>query len=184
MSMALAKYLMVGAALQKSTGGANIECGVVYDTVEETGNVLKNATYFGTTVVSKAFYGQGSLKNVTFANTITEIGNYAFSQCFDLALTSLPDSVTTIGNSAFDECISLAIKSLPVNLRKIGSTGFGRCTGLTELTFKGTPDSIKSNSFNNCTNLTTINVPWAEGAVSGAPWGATNATINYNYTGA
>ena len=34
-----------------------------------------------------------------------------------------------------------------------------------------------------CTNLTTINVPWAEGAVAGAPWGATNATINYNYTG-
>jgi hypothetical protein len=26
-------------------------------------------------------------------------------------------------------------------------------------------------------------VPWAEGAVANAPWGATNATINYNYTG-
>lgn len=29
----------------------------------------------------------------------------------------------------------------------------------------------------------TRGVPWAEGAVTNAPWGATNATINYNYTG-
>ena len=28
----------------------------------------------------------------------------------------------------------------------------------------------------------TVNVPWAEGAVASAPWGA--ATVNYNYTGA
>jgi len=50
------------------------------------------------------------------------------------------------------------------------------------LTFNGTPTSIASNAFGNCTNLRTINVPWAEGAVANAPWGATNATINYNYT--
>lgn len=51
------------------------------------------------------------------------------------------------------------------------------------MTFKGTPSSINSNAFNSCINLLTINVPWAEGAVANAPWGATNATINYNYTG-
>jgi hypothetical protein len=38
-------------------------------------------------------------------------------------------------------------------------------------------------AFSGCANITTINVPWAEGAVENAPWGATNATINYNYTG-
>lgn len=43
--------------------------------------------------------------------------------------------------------------------------------------------SIGGNAFLNCTGLATINVPWAEGEVSGAPWGATKATINYNYTG-
>lgn len=35
------------------------------------------------------------------------------------------------------------------------------------------------NAFNKCTNLTDIYVPWAEGDVGGAPWGATNATIHY-----
>ena len=51
------------------------------------------------------------------------------------------------------------------------------------MTFEGTPTSIASSAFSNCVKLTTINVPWAEGAVANAPWGATNATINYNYTG-
>ena len=39
-----------------------------------------------------------------------------------------------------------------------------------------------SSAFDGCTNLTDIKVPWAEGAVANAPWGATNATITYNYT--
>lgn len=54
---------------------------------------------------------------------------------------------------------------------------------LTSLTFEGTPSFISPVAFPDCANLTTINVPWSEGAVSGAPWSATNATINYNYTG-
>lgn len=52
------------------------------------------------------------------------------------------------------------------------------------MTFEGKPTRIDSNAFYNCSNLKTINVPWAEGEVANAPWGATKATINYNYTGA
>ena len=48
---------------------------------------------------------------------------------------------------------------------------FYDCETLTSVTFNGTPSSISSNAFDSCSNLTTINVPWAEGAVSGAPWG-------------
>lgn len=45
---------------------------------------------------------------------------------------------------------------------------------------QNTSIEIVADAFEGCTNLTTINVPWAEGAVANAPWGATNATINYN----
>ena len=65
---------------------------------------------------------------------------------------------------------------------KVRDYAFISCTSLTSITFKGTPNAIAANAFNGCTNLTDIKVPWAEGAVSGAPWGATNATIAYNYT--
>ena len=89
-----------------------------------------------------------------------------------------------IRSYAFYNCANLALTSLPSGITSIGKNAFGECTGLTSITFTGTPTSIESNAFQGCTNLRTINVPWANGAVSGAPWGATNATINYNYRGA
>ena len=80
-------------------------------------------------------------------------------------------------------CTSLVLTSLPEGLTSIGNRAFYNCTSLTYITFKGTPTSINSDAFKGCTNLTDIKVPWAEGAVANAPWGATNATITYNYTG-
>ena len=72
---------------------------------------------------------------------------------------------------------------MPESLLQIDANAFCYCTGLTAITFKSTPNSIANNAFYGCTNIRNINVPWAEGAVANAPWGATNATINYNYTG-
>lgn len=112
----------------------------------------------------------------------TKVRDYAFYYCKDLALTSLPESLTSIGNSAFYYCRSLAFTSLPEGLTSIGNSAFAGCTSLTSITFKGTPTSIRYSAFDGCTNLTSIKVPWAEGAVANAPWGATNATITYNYT--
>lgn len=48
-------------------------------------------------------------------------------------------------------------------------------------TFKGKPTRISNKAFTGCTNLTTIRVPWSSGAVSGAPWGTTKATLIYSY---
>lgn len=113
---------------------------------------------------------------------LTSIGQNTFNYCSRLALTSLPDSVTSIGDGAFYYCEKLAITSIPSGVTSIGSS-FTLCYGLKEITFEGKPNSISDGAFNGCKNLLTINVPWAEGEVANAPWGATNATINYNYTG-
>lgn len=108
----------------------------------------------------KDFIERNNIENFTFPSGVTKIGNGAFCYYKNLALTSLPSGITSIGNNAF-----------------------GYCTNLTSITFEGTPKTMYSSIFNGCKNLTTINVPWAEGEVANAPWGATNATINYNYTG-
>lgn len=89
---------------------------------------------------------------------------------------------TKVRNFAFYNCTKLALTELPAGLTGIGTNAFTGCTNLTTITFKGIPKIIGPDAFSSCTNLTTINVPWAEGAVANAPWGATNATINYNYT--
>lgn len=114
---------------------------------------------------------------------LTALRDYAFGCCTNLALTSLPENLTSIGQYGFDYCRGLIELTFKENLTSISAYAFRGCIGLTELTFKGTPTTIAGSAFTYCTNLTTINVPWAEGAVANAPWGATNATINYNYTG-
>lgn len=96
-------------------------------------------------------------------------------------VSQLPEDVSEIRDRAFYLWANLIITFIPKSVVKIGEYAFFGCTGITTLTFKGTPDTIESDAFYGCTNLTTINVPWAEGEVANAPWGATNATINYNY---
>ena len=57
-----------------------------------------------------------------------------------------------------------------------------RCLGnanTTTVRFMGNVYYINATAFESDT-ITDIYVPWSEGAVSGAPWGATNATIHYD----
>ena len=157
-----------------------------------------------TSINSNAFSNCTSLALTSLPATLNGIGSYAFQKCTSLALTSLPEGITTINNSTFRDCTSLALTSLPATLNDISSYAFQNCTSLaltslpegitqistqafrgctdlTQMTFTVKPRSISSDAFKDCTNLLTINVPWSEGEVSNAPWGATNATINYNY---
>lgn len=128
-----------------------------------------------------AFYKNKNLVNPKLPSSLKVIGTSSFRDCSNLAITKLP-SLSQIGDHAFNGCTNLAITELS-GLQSIGGYAFSMCYGLTTITFKNKPVLIKADSFLSCTNLTTINVPWAEGAVANAPWGATNATINYNYVG-
>lgn len=135
-----------------------------------------------TSIGAYAFYYCQNLALTSLPSGITSIGDYAFQQCTKLALTSLPNSLISISTQAFRYCTALKLTSLPSSINGISNLAFYGCTGLTSITFKGTPSTIANNAFRGCDNLKTINVPWASGTVANAPWGATNATINYNYT--
>lgn len=138
----------------------------------------------GTTKIENyAFTGCSKLALTELPSTITSIGQNAFASCTALAISELPEGLTEVNTSAFSSCKGIKTMTLPSTIQYIWTSAFSFCTGLTSVTFKSTPEEIADNAFNYCTNLTTINVPWANGAVAGAPWGATKATINYNYVG-
>ena len=169
------------SAIEGLSGGGATE-PYIEETYDQNGQLIDAVMHGYTSIRPYAFQHCSVLVSVSGISAITSIGNYAFSQCSNLALTSLPAGITSIGNNAFNSCGKLALTSMPAGITSIGSYSFSNCTGLTTITFEGTPQSIDSHAFSGSTKLTTINVPWAEGAVAGAPWGATNATINYNYT--
>jgi hypothetical protein len=108
---------------------------------------------------------------------------YTFYNCSGLTTIHGDLSNITDLNSTFFCCTSLDINAVIArmpNLTIIGNASFSYCTQITEITLPATITSIHSNAFNGCTNLLHIYVPWSEGAVKNAPWGATNATIRYN----
>ena len=135
-----------------------------------------------TIIQTYAFYGCKNLALTSLPDSLTNMGAYAFQGCTNLALTSLPDGLNHIANNVFYNCTNLALTSLPAGVTNISGYAFRNCTGLKELTFtnKSKP-TIAPTAFSGCTNLTTIRVPWRKAAVSRAPWGATKATIIYNY---
>lgn len=93
-------------------------------------------------------------------------------------MTSFFNSVLGVTNDNISE-----LPLLLNNITNIEPYAFYGCNTIIAITIPNSVTSIGEQAFGNCTNLTTINIPWSEGAVDGAPWGATNATINYNYTG-
>lgn len=68
------------------------------------------------------------------------------------------------------------------NVKNLRHGAIRNFTGTYTFRFMGTPDSISPTAFVNCTGTITIKVPWSEGAIPGAPWGATGATIQYNWS--
>ena len=135
------------------------------------------------TISTDAFKQCTSLVLTSLPSGITKLTGEVFNGCYNLAISSLPSGLTEIPSYAFYECRAIKTLTIPSGVTKFGAFAFGACTGLETVTFEGTPTTMYTNNFSSCTNLTTINVPWAEGAVANAPWGATNATINYNYKG-
>ena len=116
-------------------------------------------------------------------DNITEITNLVFGECKKLVLTKLPSALTKIGGSAFYNCILMTFNEMPAGVTLIDNQAFSNCASITSMAFKGTPTTIYQNAFYNCTNLLNIYVPWSEGTVANAPWGAVNATIHYDWTG-
>lgn len=126
---------------------------------------------------------EGGVANVSLPDGATRIKKFLFYQDNTLRTVNIPNSVTVIENDSFSNS-GIASLNLPNSITSIGRDAFYYCGRLSTVTFEGTPTSIASSAFSGCGNLTTINVPWSQGTVANAPWGATGATINYNYTGA
>jgi len=60
----------------------------------------------------------------TIPDSVTTIGNYAFSGCGSLTGVTLPDGITSISEAAFYGCGSLTSIKIPVSVTSIGKYAF------------------------------------------------------------
>lgn len=137
-----------------------------------------------TIIGESAFWGCKGLTSIEIPSSVTKINGYAFTGCEGITSVVIPDSVQSLGAMAFHSAGLLNI-IIPNNVKSIGMFAFAECKQLEKITFSAgdtySDITIDSRAFESSPELKEINVPWSEGEVANAPWGATNATINYNY---
>lgn len=101
-----------------------------------------------------------------------------FSANTNLTSVEIPNGVTSIGSSAFGGFRNLAKVTIPDSVTTITGNAFAS-TALTEITIPSSVYGIDQYVFSSCTSLSKIIVNKAEGSISGAPWGAPNATVEW-----
>jgi len=100
-----------------------------------------------------------NLANISIPEGITSIGDGAFYYCHSLTSVTIPDSVTSIGEKAFTDCDSLTGIMIPDGVTSIGSDAFKWCSGLTSISIPVGVTSIGKRTFFNCKSLTNISIP-------------------------
>lgn len=131
----------------------------------------------GITEMNGTLEGCTNLSKIVFPQSYTgQTLGYSgvFKNCQNLKAISIPASVILIKKEDYSGCTALAKIDLPSSLVEIGQNSFKNCTAITEITIPDTCTSIDETAFTGCTNLTTIHY---SGTATGAPWGATNATV-------
>ena len=134
-------------------------------------------------------------------NEVTRVGKYAFEFCTNLKTVTMTNA-TNINSHAFYNCTGLISANFP-NVKTVYSSAFNS-SGLTSITFNkleilgsssdysgifentpmtsiSIPSTIKSIGLYafSYSSIKTITVNRNTGAISGAPWGAAGATVNW-----
>ena len=123
---------------------------------KETNYTIPNSV---TTIGEGAFSGCKSLISINIPNSVTTIGENAFGWCESLTNINIPNSVTTIGDSAFCRCNSLTSINIPNSVKTIRGSAFFDCESLTSITIPNSVTMIGVCAFTGCKSLTNINIP-------------------------
>jgi hypothetical protein len=114
----------------------------------------------GITKIAPFAFAETSVKTVVLPNTITSIGDGAFSNCYLLNNINLPTGLAgqALGEGVFFGCVSLKAVEIPAALTEIPNDAFGGCTSLETVTFVSGSKikDIGDRAFMYCTSLTNI----------------------------
>ena len=150
----------------KPSGGADLDDvrGFVALEKDSAGNITKGA------VINSAIIGTAGNGMPGLVLPAPELSHMTQLEC---------DNLYGIALGGLAGLTALTSFTIPANCAAISDKAFSGDTALASVTFRGTPSVISNLAFQGLTALADIYVPWASGAVEGAPWGATNATIHY-----
>lgn len=112
-----------------------------------------------TSIGDYAFSRCEKMDSLTINDAATSIGSWAFDECYKLTTLSLGKNITTIGDYAFLDCHKLDNVTIPQSVTSIGKSAFYRCYALTTLLLGENIEKIGSYAFAECGHLTNVTIP-------------------------
>lgn len=107
--------------------------------------------------------GQAAKGEVVIPDGVVKISGHAFeveySENPNITKVTIPDSVTEIGECAFSGCVNLTEAKLSSGIREIPIQTFADCKSLKNVDIPNGVAIIGSNAFKNCAELSQVNVP-------------------------
>lgn len=127
-------------------------CNVYYTgTIEEWCSISWDGDPFFSSY--DLYLNNKKVTKVVLTNSITNIGDYAFSHCKSLTSVTIPSSITNISRGAFVYCSSLTTVTIPNSITNIGDSAFYGCTSLTSLMIPRSVTFIGSKALSNFQHL-------------------------------
>ena len=132
-----------------------------------------------------AFSGCTGLTSIVLSSNMKTIENYTFDGCSSLESVTIPEGIETIGTATFRGCSHLSSLNFPNSLLQIGYEAFNGCSKLSQLDLGSGVTTIAGNAFNGCQQLKSVDFPSSlksigERAFCGT--GLTSVTIPNNVT--
>jgi len=111
-----------------------------------------------TNIGDSAFSYCTFLTSITIPNGVTSIGKETFLNCQNLTIVNIPNSINNIGEYAFNGCWKLASITIPYSLTSIGKSAFS-CSSITSVSIPSSVTSIGDGAFSSCSKLTSVIIP-------------------------
>lgn len=111
-----------------------------------------------------AFRNNLNITELILPDSLTFIGEQAFSGCKALSSIDFGKGLSQIGDSArnkfvFSDCHELKKLHIPSNIKSIGSSAFSNCSSLQEIIFDEGVEMIDESAFSWCESAKTIAFP-------------------------
>ena len=134
-------------------------CNAVESVAFFGNETLKSVTFLGSVSFQEmAFYECTVLEQITVCGVRTEIGDSAFNSCAALTRFDAWDALALVGKSAFWGCKSLERFSAH-RIGALSEWAFCGCEALTDICGSLEVDEILSLAFQNCVSLREIKLP-------------------------
>ena len=125
------------------------------------------------------FTSCGLLNNVVIPDSVTEIGANTFNGCTSLNSIKLSNNIKKISDGCFSGCgFETFTISDDLSIEELGNALFQACPKLKTVYIGKNVKTIASGAFDGSSGIT-IKINQTKDSISGSPWSASNATVEW-----